>query len=240
MNKLVQIEFKKQRILTTEQLAEIYETDANNVRNNFGNHKDNFEEGKHYFLLQGDDLREFKRNVNNIDVVKPNVNQLYLWTERGANRHCKILDTDKAWEQFDNLEETYFRVKENAPVPKLSKEIQAIFILDEKQQKLEHEVKDLKDNMPLFFIDCEELQKVVRKIGVGVLGGKESPSYKNKSLRTKIYSDIQYQVKRQFGLNSYKAIKRSQLDIAINIINKYNPPFVLENEIKIANNQMSI
>ncbi len=37
---------------------------------------------------------------------------LYLWTERGANRHCKILDTDKAWEQFDSLEETYFRVKE--------------------------------------------------------------------------------------------------------------------------------
>ena len=37
---------------------------------------------------------------------------LYLWTERGANHHCKILDTDKAWEQFENLEETYFRVKE--------------------------------------------------------------------------------------------------------------------------------
>ena len=44
--------------------------------------------------------------------MAPNVNQLYLWTERGANRHCKILDTPKAWEQFDNLEETYFMVKE--------------------------------------------------------------------------------------------------------------------------------
>ena len=37
---------------------------------------------------------------------------LYLWTERGASRHCKILDTEKAWEQFDHLEDTYFRVKE--------------------------------------------------------------------------------------------------------------------------------
>ena len=43
---------------------------------------------------------------------------MYLWTERGANRHCKILDTDKAWEQFDNLEETYFKVKESEQ-PKL-------------------------------------------------------------------------------------------------------------------------
>jgi len=70
---------------------------------------------KHYFLLQSEELRDFKRNLDNIEVA-PNVNKLYLWTERGANRHCKILDTDKAWEQFDNLEETYFRVKEQKPV----------------------------------------------------------------------------------------------------------------------------
>lgn len=57
-------------------------------------------------------MRAFKREVNDIPLVAPNVNQLYLWTERGANRHCKILDTPKAWEQFDNLEETYFLVRE--------------------------------------------------------------------------------------------------------------------------------
>lgn len=111
MENLVPIEVNDQRILTTQQLAEVYETDVNNIRNNFKNNKNRFIEGKHYYLLQGEDLRNFKREVNNIDVVKPNVKCLYLWTERGANRHCKILDTDKAWEQFDNLEETYFRVK---------------------------------------------------------------------------------------------------------------------------------
>ncbi|MFA1764015.1 hypothetical protein ACDW39_12770 len=37
--------------------------------------------------------------------------QLYLWTERCANRHCKILYIDKTWKQFDNLEKTYFKVK---------------------------------------------------------------------------------------------------------------------------------
>ena len=106
-----------QRILTTQQLAEVYETNINNVQNNFINHKDNFVEGKHYYLLKGEKLREFKNNlqVNNIDLQISNMTRsLYLWTERGANRHCKILDTDKAWEQFDNLEETYFRVKETS------------------------------------------------------------------------------------------------------------------------------
>ena len=111
-NKLVPIEHESQRVITTELLAQVYETDTNNIKNNFNNHKENFKEGIHYYLLKGEELRAFKREVNNIDLVAPNVNQLYLWTERGANRHCKILDTPKAWEQFDNLEETYVSVKE--------------------------------------------------------------------------------------------------------------------------------
>lgn len=108
---ILAVEWKDCRVITTALLAKVYETDSNNIKNNFNNHKENFIEGKHYFLLKGEELRDFKCKVNNIDLVKNNVNQLYLWTERGANRHCKILDTDKAWEQFDNLEETYFNVK---------------------------------------------------------------------------------------------------------------------------------
>lgn len=112
-NKLVPIERDGQRVITTDLLAQVYETDTNNIVQNFKRNKSNFKEGLHYFLLQGDDLRAFKREVTDSHfAVAPNVNQLYLWTERGANRHCKILDTPKAWEQFDNLEETYFLVKE--------------------------------------------------------------------------------------------------------------------------------
>lgn len=106
------IEWKNQVVITTALLAEVYETDVDNVKKNFNRHKDNFIERTHYFLLQGEDLKEFKDRVTDSPLVGKNANQLYLWTERGANRHCKILDTDKAWEQFDNLEETYFNVKE--------------------------------------------------------------------------------------------------------------------------------
>ena len=112
MKTLTPVEFNDQRILTTEQLAEVYGTEANNIKNNFNNHQDQFIEGKHYYLLQGEDLRAFKNQVNDIDLVSKHTAALYLWTERGASRHCKILDTEKAWEQFDNLEDTYFRVKE--------------------------------------------------------------------------------------------------------------------------------
>lgn len=111
-NTLVPIEHNGVRVITTELLAQVYETDTNNIKVNFNRNKEKFKPGIHYFLLQGDSLRAFKREVTESNLVAPNVNQLYLWTERGANRHCKILDTPKAWEQFDNLEETYFMVKE--------------------------------------------------------------------------------------------------------------------------------
>lgn len=39
------------------------------------------------------------------------IRNLILYTERGANRHAKILNTDEAWKQFDYIEEVYFRVK---------------------------------------------------------------------------------------------------------------------------------
>lgn len=102
------LEWNGERVITTAQLADVYGTDINNVRNNFSNNKDRFDEGKHYFLLTGDSLKSFKSHINDIDVVAKNTAQLYLWTRRGASRHCKILDTEKAWAQFDCLEENYF------------------------------------------------------------------------------------------------------------------------------------
>lgn len=107
------ITFKGQTVITTEMLASVYKTTATNISNNFNNNKGKFEEGKHYILLQGNDLKEFKNQSYDIGVVKKNTSQLYLWTERGASRHCKILDTDKAWEQFDYLEDTYFKSKQS-------------------------------------------------------------------------------------------------------------------------------
>ncbi|WP_373845070.1 ORF6N domain-containing protein [Clostridium sp.] len=112
-NNLVPVTYNNARILTTEQLAQIYECTERNISDNFNNNKKRFEEGKHYYLLQGEDLKSFKNQYENFGVVNKKASQLYIWTERGADRHCKMIGTDKAWEQFDHLEETYFRVKEN-------------------------------------------------------------------------------------------------------------------------------
>ena len=113
-NFMVPIEWKGKIVITTAQLAEVYETSPDNIKKNFNRNSDRFKEGLHYILLLGEDLRIFKDQVTESHPVAKGTSQLYLWTERGANRHCKILGTDKAWEQFDNLEETYFRTKQQA------------------------------------------------------------------------------------------------------------------------------
>ncbi|OFV02204.1 hypothetical protein HMPREF3119_04190 [Morganella sp. HMSC11D09] len=40
--------------------------------------------------------------------VNKMASHLILWTERGAARHAKMLDTDRAWDVFEILEDNYF------------------------------------------------------------------------------------------------------------------------------------
>lgn len=160
----IPIKWNNQVVITTALLAKVYGTDQNNVKNNFNRHKDNFVEGKHYFLLQGEELRAFKHEVTNSDLVKSNVNQLYLWTERGANRHCKILDTDKAWEQFDNLEETYFKTKELAiDRSQLSPQMQLMNMLVENMSRQELEQKRIAEQVNRIEQKQEAMEDAFRK-----------------------------------------------------------------------------
>ncbi|MBE6050617.1 MAG: hypothetical protein E7214_08180 [Clostridium sp.] len=236
---LIKIDFNNERVLTTNQLAMIYETKENNIQMNFSNNKERFIKGKHYYLLKGEDLKEFKNRIpNDIGVALKYANSLYLWTEKGANRHCKILDTDKAWEQFDVLEETYFKVRKDrilSSTELLELQLQAIKENANEIRSVNEDLQSFKVNIPLFGDEQDDLQKAVRYKGTSLLGGKNSPAYKDKSLRQRLYSDLQKEIKRQFGVRTYKAIKRCQLDIAKNIVDKYTPPLILQEEISSLN-----
>ncbi|MDK1195036.1 ORF6N domain-containing protein [Cronobacter dublinensis] len=98
-------------VVTTELLANLYGTDVDNIKKNFTRNALRFTEGKHYFKLTGDELRSFKHKVTNCPLVNiaGNVRHLMLWTERGAARHAKMLETEQAWEVFEKLEDCYFR-----------------------------------------------------------------------------------------------------------------------------------
>ena len=92
--------------------------------------------------------------------------------------------------------------------------------------------------MPLFDIECKDLQQAVRAKGCEVLGGYGSKAYKSNSIRQKVYTDIQHQLKREFGVTRYEAIKRQYLATAHMLISNYEPPTYLVNEICNENNQI--
>lgn len=98
-------------VLTTEMLAQAYEVEAKRIRQNFANNRERFIEGKHFFTITGRELKVFRLQVENFDSqISPKVRALTLWTERGAARNAKMLDSDRAWDVFELLEETFFRV----------------------------------------------------------------------------------------------------------------------------------
>lgn len=109
------ITHKNTPVITTELLAKLYGTDTNNIKVNHTRNADRFICGKHYFKLEGAALREFKDKVTQSNLVASRAKHLILWTERGAARHAKMLETDQAWEVFEKLEDCYFSQKEKAP-----------------------------------------------------------------------------------------------------------------------------
>ncbi|EOP5437308.1 P22AR C-terminal domain-containing protein [Escherichia coli] len=104
------ISFSNIPVVTTELLASLYGTEPDYIRKNFNRNSGRFVIGKNYFLLENEELREFKHSMSLRPSVKiaRNVRSLILWTERGAARHAKMLETDRAWEVFEKLEDCYF------------------------------------------------------------------------------------------------------------------------------------
>lgn len=97
-------------VVHTQLLASLYGCDVSNIKKNYKRNEHRFVEGKHFFKLQGDELKEVKRLATNCPQVEIPVQTpvLLLWTERGAARHAKMLETDAAWDVFEKLEDTYF------------------------------------------------------------------------------------------------------------------------------------
>ncbi|MFS1537644.1 MAG: ORF6N domain-containing protein [Candidatus Phlomobacter fragariae] len=91
------IEYKSQRMITNDILAQGYGTDTKIISNNFNRNKDHFVEGKHYFKIKGSELDNLRSSLRGVQVSNK-ARSIYLWTERGSSRHAKILKTDKAWD----------------------------------------------------------------------------------------------------------------------------------------------
>lgn len=185
LSNIPRIIYYGQPVTTTKILAKFYGCTEENLRVNFSYAQKNnrFIEEKHMFTLRGLALKEFISHIANSQATINNLESqnlqnelqissmtrvLYLWTRRGAARHAKMLNTDRAWEIFEILEDSYFDTstkKYRTAAFTLAKEIKALASHTTDPVKRERLVADAAN---LFygeeiFVTCQNKQKILFK-----------------------------------------------------------------------------
>lgn len=169
----------------------------------------------------------------------------YMITKKGCEFIAHKLTGQKGTEftasyinRFHDMEDRIR--KPQSALEMLQLQSKALFEVNEKVDVVKQELDDFKLDMPLLAVECDRITTAVHKRGVDALGGKNSNAYRDTSMRSKVYQDIHRELKRQFGVSTYKAIKRNQCDQAVAIIDEYELPFVLTEEIRDCNAQMNM
>lgn len=91
--------------------------------------------------------------------------------------------------------------------------------------EIKADLESLKMDLPILPVEADRITEAVRKKGVSIMGGKQSSAYSNRGLRQKVYNNLYANLKYNFGVRSYKSIKRSQCDKAMQVINDYQTPY---------------
>lgn len=124
------------------------------------------------------------------------------------------------------------------PMELLELHYEAIKQVDSKVNNLEERFNDFEQSLPLLPEDADDVSKEVKKRVVEVLGGKNSNAYHDKSLSQKVFMDAYRNLKGNFDVSSYKAIKRNRKGVAVQIAREYRPPLYLMEQIQAENAQI--
>ncbi len=143
------LEWQGVRVVTTETLARGYGTTPIRIQQNYNRNEERFVEGKHFFKIKGDEIKSLRLSFSELQ-ISPKTRSLILWTERGAARMSKIVDTEQAWAFFEKLEDSYFRKKEQQPVAipqTLPEALRLAAELAEQKQLLEQKTHQLNQQL---------------------------------------------------------------------------------------------
>lgn len=175
---------------------------------------------------------DLSRMVNLVDEEEKLKRTLYV---SGQNREMWFLTEDGLYEvlmqsrkpiakQFKKKVKTLLkdlRLNKFNPYKNMSKELQAILLVDKKQQELDTRITSIEDKMTVNYELAENLRIAINRRAIELLGGKDSIAYKkiNKKLYAAFYRDI----KRTFKVNSYKNLSVKNYELAMNFIEGWEP-----------------
>lgn len=230
-------EYKGQRVVTFKDIDMVHGRPDGTARRNFNTNKKRFIEGEDFFVVGSDEIR----SSHLFPISDNDYMDKVLLTEQGYLMLVKSFTDDLAWEVQRQLVNNYFnRKKPLSALEQIQLTQQAVIEVNEKIDSVSKDLQEFKQDMPLLALECERITRAKNRKVIELMGSKESNAYRDSSLRSKVYRDIDGQLRREFGINTYKAIKRSQCDKAIEIIQNYQLPVCLHEQINYENSQVRI
>lgn len=168
---------------------------------------------------------------------------IYVLSERGYSKLLKILEDDFAWEQYEKLVDGYFNMRQ--AVKESSMDVarlinQQVNIILGEVDNLNGRVEDLENNMTIDFGQQNTLQNKAKSRVISILGGIKSHSYKDKSLRSKVFSALWKDYKDYFEVASYRDTARLEFKKALEYIENWQVQGKLLREIEDCNNQIDV
>lgn len=232
----------EQKTLTSVEVAEMVGKPHNDLMKDIRRYTSQFNEGNISHV-------EFFTENTYLD-KKGQERPCYLVTKKGCEFIAHKLTGVKGTEFTAKYINRFHELEEHVQRPRTALEqiallAQGALELEEKVDSVEQEVYSIKNDMPLFGAESDELSAHVKRKGVEMLGGKKSEAYKDNKVRQTVYRDIYSQLKREFGIyddegktKSYKALKRKDLADEHEFIDCYTLPSYLQDVITNCNAQI--
>ncbi|HDR8090824.1 TPA: ORF6C domain-containing protein [Bacillus cereus] len=236
------------KAMLVKDIAVIHGRQSSRINERINENRKRFKDGIDIIDLLGvgltdTEIKKYGFTQQAVNSYRGRNGNIYLLSERGYFKLLKILEDEKAWDIYDQFVDGYFNMREKNqvatdPMSILKLTFEALEGQQQAIEEIKSDVQDLRENTPLFAIECDEISTAVKRQGVILLGGKQSNAYRDRGLRGKVYRDIYNQLYREFGVKSHKAIKRCHLNVAVKIVEEYTLPIVLSEEISFVNAQM--
>ena len=183
-------------------------------------YKDWFPRMCEYGFVDGKDYGSFLRNRSDGLAGKPRTD--HIITLDMAKHIAMIQRTPEGME----IRQKLIDLEKNVAVNQFagaSKELQAIFVLDNRSMQHEKRISALETNMTVDYEQQRALRRAVNRVVVEALGGKTSPAYLDKSTRCKVYSECNKDAQDWFHVNSISNVPRKDFDNAIAYIERWRP-----------------
>lgn len=213
MQALHTIEHETRRVLTTQQLAEAFGTNAKIITRNFQRNQDKYDAGSHYYVLAGEELKAFKGSRQNDDSLKY-VSVLYLWTEQGAWMHAKSLNTEQAWEAYRLLIDTYYTLSTRQRLQGTGEPLALPPAVTELITNMESRLIALETHLQQATLHSGEQRRLRNAVGERVY----QLSKRSAGARPAIFRAIYSEIRERYCVDSYRDLKQTDLLDALNFI----------------------